>query len=244
MPIDIMEKIFQIPFHLRPMRTSGFAQLIDALTTPKEQDNDSELYDRPTSHSEGNYAPIDASSAPRQSETSLQEPVELNPQYLQIEDEERDFIKQLHHFIPSPREAKRFVNIYRLLKASVENDRLPIFLSKKWYQNVLLLLAMLIGYPMETTEILHALQTGERHTEKWWTFIDSFQSRGDFFASSLESTRPEIAIRLETTNWSHLLAKLAEVRSLMNDGRSCRNFIHWAPQVVRYSYYFQSTLLT
>lgn len=109
--------------------------------------------------------------------------VEPHPAHLQITKWESDFMKKLHCLIPSPRATKRFVNIYRLIRASVDIDdesQLKEFVGDKGqgqYRAVLLLLAILTGYPDQATEILRELIEKKNHKEKWWELIDSFKER-------------------------------------------------------------------
>src|SRR5260370_33574190 len=48
-------------------------------------------------------------------------PIDRHPEHLHIEERERAFMKTLYDLIPSARAGKRFINIYRLLRASVED---------------------------------------------------------------------------------------------------------------------------
>ena len=66
-------------------------------------------------------------------------------------------MKKLFPFVPSPRAAKRLVNVYRLLRATVGRDEWSTFLGAGGdgdFRAVLLLLALLTGYPSEGTDIL------------------------------------------------------------------------------------------
>jgi hypothetical protein len=111
-------------------------------------------------------------------------PIDPNPEHLQIESWEREFMKELHQLIPSPRATKRFINIYRLIRAAVDLDEklaLEDFIGNKKqgkYQAALLLLAILTGYPDQATEILREL-VENKHPETWWQFIDSFKRRAE-----------------------------------------------------------------
>ena len=108
--------------------------------------------------------------------------IEPHPAHLQITKWESDFMKELHCLIPSPRATKRFVNIYRLIRASVDIDdevKLREFVGDETqgaYRAVLLLLAILTGYPDQATEILREL-IDKKHKETWWELIDSFKQR-------------------------------------------------------------------
>jgi hypothetical protein len=55
--------------------------------------------------------------------------VNLNPEPFQIQEWERETMKKVHALIPSPRAAKRFVNVYRLLRAQVAHERREAFIG-------------------------------------------------------------------------------------------------------------------
>ena len=213
-PLNYLEKIFQIPFTLQPMRVDGFERLIEQLASPLEEESDRERAststarrrraaeaarrepvgatpggsgqastDQATDRSADANAASDAGrDATRESaDTSQSANPPLTTQHLDLLDHEQAFMKRLHELIPSPRAAKRFVNVYRLLKAKAELDdetfaqlvRPP---ETGDYRAVLLLLAILIGHPAEATEILSTLAE-ERPTGDWWPFLEQFRSR-------------------------------------------------------------------
>ena len=97
---------------------------------------------------------------------------------------------KLYSLIPSPRAAKRFVNVYRLIRASIDEDKQSAFVGntqRGQYQAVLLLLAMVSGYPVEATSILSDLL--EQKPDKiWWSFIEHYHNWMDqaFLAVELQ----------------------------------------------------------
>lgn len=166
-PQHYLEKIFQIPYALRPMTDGGFGQMMDALlkpagdadvlapaepkATPEEpkapkagptiprdvtvpEDQASRLAQQPnvTSASvevktvtEGKNAFTPATQQAGTSDES-QDTV-LDEAALTIQAWETEYAKRLHAFIPSPRAAKRFSNVYRILKATVPANELARF---------------------------------------------------------------------------------------------------------------------
>ena len=131
---------------------------------------------------------------------------------------------ELYCLIPSPRAGRRFINLYRLVRATIYTGKWEQFVGSEGsgeHRAVLLLLAMLIGYPSEAAEIFRRLI--ERvHNETWWEFIDSFQPR---------SGGPQGA-----EEWAELMAKLRSLRPLIGDTEGCDVFREYAPQVARYSF--------
>jgi len=167
--------------------------------------------------------------------------IDANPGYLVIEEQQRAFMKHLFRFISSPRAAKRFVNVYRLLRASVSAHQLPAFIGDdNWgeYRAVLLLLAILVGYPTEATEIFRDLLERE-HPETWWQFIDSFKERtAPPSPSAIDSVARNNGNGGETERWQELMEKLTTLRrlNLVPEIQPCAVFVDYAPQVARYSF--------
>ena len=151
----------------------------------------------------------------------------------------------LHEFIPSPRAAKRFINIYRLLRASVEQSEQRAFVGNEKegeYQCALILLAMLTGYSAETTEILRSL-IQEEHRETWGHLVQSFRTR-------VESEPPpggpavevDVFSSAQRQRWLELFDRLSRVQNNLRE-RSCVGFKRWAPRVARYSFQSGRVLL-
>jgi hypothetical protein len=305
-PMNYLEKIFQVPFTLRPINKVGFSRIVDAFTkstgwirvpgaaasapivplganspagTPKTEGlpttepappaYGSKVPDTPTKPS-----PIGgtAEPPPKAMGGAGAESIDRHPDHLRIEEWERSFMKELHELIPSPRAGKRFINIYRLLRASVEEHERTAFIGDAGrgdYQSALLLLAILTGYPAEATELLRVL-IEEQPTELWWDFIDSLKERvepdrltgsslkgphqGDNLStrgkgasvaresSSLEFSIPGSDPGQAGQLWSELFGKLEKIRPRVDD-RSCDRFTIWAPRVARYSFQSGRVLL-
>lgn len=154
-PQNYLEKIFQIPFTLRPMEPQGFGKLMGSLVTVR------------AAAADGNGSPVDAeniqppeaiapnvtsnvidlsadehAAAPRTGD-KFDEPVEdehdgeshdeeaheidLTPPALELESWEVRFMGALHPLIGSPRSAKRFVNVYQFIRARQSGDALDRF---------------------------------------------------------------------------------------------------------------------
>lgn len=163
-PQHYLEKIFQIPYALRPMTDGGFGQMMDELLKPAD-DGDNQLpitpevlpvldADPPNAANTARFAslpedqdsPLDkpndslASSLPKviaedeeapashQNDTSDEsQDTVLDEAALTIQAWETEYAKRLHAFIPSPRAAKRFSNVYRIMKATVPAHELARF---------------------------------------------------------------------------------------------------------------------
>jgi hypothetical protein len=169
---------------------------------------------------------------------TIHETTDPNPERLRIEEWERKFMKQLSGLIPSPRAAKRFVNIYQILRTLVDEHEHRAFVGDKTqgqYQAVLLLLAILTGYPTQATQILSDLQEQE-HPESWWNFIDNYELQlKDTNSENGNNQAADNLSEAEAESWLELLDKLKQIRTSIPD-RPCKDFSKWVPEVARYSF--------
>jgi hypothetical protein len=293
-PLNYLEKIFQIPFTLRPMDRDGFNKLIEHHASPRQEGSAGAEVTHATSgrppvaasepakeegvsHGPGlSQDPDQAPDDPRQDPSpdagggspgseppdgATARPPTLTQEHLQIEAWEREFMKQLYSLIPTPRAAKRFVNVYRLIRAWAAADpeqlkRLRGDKSEGEYRAVLLLLALQTGYPDEATQILQRL-VREKPDGTWWEFVDSFPSRPRSPSASVNGNGHASAEALEgdahdslesigageqpadmagEDRWPELLTKLDAMRSLIPERQSCTPFSEWAYEVARYSF--------
>jgi hypothetical protein len=292
-PLNYLEKIFQIPFTLLPIDETGFGKLVDSFATERPSllppaVSGSAVMPRPALAA-GGAAPASPAGAAAADTGRLPvaapmavavEPpsppakvadapgtgtIDRHPEHLRIEDWERAFMKKLHELIPSPRAGKRFINVYRLLRAAVtdrERDRFVGDEEVGEYQCALLLLAILTGYPSQATEILRAL-LDEEHHETWREFIATYKAsivaqvesaareraptiaapkgpgRGTATASEPRREAPPPA---ELERALELVARLERLEGHFGI-RFCTDFQPWAARVARFSFQSGRVLL-
>jgi hypothetical protein len=256
-PLNYLEKIFQIPYTLLPISEAGFGSMVNRLAKSSDDGKSPapgpnvtrvesvKTADQPSpaplpnaevaSETAGRspkataYKTSSADMQPENEALTLQsETIDRNPSHLRIEEQERNFMKLLHAFIPSPRAGKRFVNIYRLLRASVEDKERADFVGDTTggdYQAALLLLAILTGFPSQATELFRAL-VKEQPKDSWWTFVESFRARTVPDSGAADSMHAD---------WIALYGYIDAVKANMKD-RSCTIFADWAIRVARYSF--------
>lgn len=134
-PTDYLEKIFQIPFQLSPMDARGFSGLVQDLAG-----GDDETEPEPAVEHEETVAEAgDQASTPPDEQAAYDW---LRPRQLTITQKEVDFIGTLAEHVPSPREAKRLTNLYRLVRARLSGTELDDFLAGDEFRAVLTLLAV------------------------------------------------------------------------------------------------------
>lgn len=298
-PLNYLEKIFQIPFSLRPIGQRGFGRLVDKFAsggatagpapsapvvqtptpvpvhgevpTPEKQllpvgpgqttvTGDSKISISVVEPSKsvndaGSLGQGPPSLAP-QNATSQQRPINRNPEHLKIPEKECLFMKRLHEFIPTPRSGKRFINIYRLLRASVTENEQAAFVGDPQggtCQIAMLLLGILTGYPEQATEILRKLIEGKPQGN-WWDFVDEMKKDllvkavpgSDAKQKKMADVQKEKDRATEANSqdggsgadeaaWLELFSRLDRIRKDFTD-RPVEQFQKWAPRVARYSF--------
>jgi hypothetical protein len=175
-----------------------------------------------------------AAARPRLADT----PVNVVPPHLVIEPSEQAFMKQFHELIATPRAVKRFVNVYRLLKARVPADRAAAFRRDDAggeHRAAIFLLALLIGYPSEATDLMRDL-TEKPALEDWWSWLFGYLS-GEKKRATVKSPQQERLFELA--------AKLTAIRQRFaapEPGQpelglpGTEAFRFWTPYVARFSF--------
>jgi predicted acylesterase/phospholipase RssA len=179
-PQDYLEKIFQIPFWMKPLEPDARARMIAGLLAK------SGSADRPASTGPDgdevtagdNQAPVGNGSHPdptraqaraglldaldrlSDDEEELAGPVDFNPSSMKIDSDERDSIAELLPLLGhSPRSLTRFVNIYRLVKSIALADAETAAEAAQPERRVALLpLAIVTGMPSISRAFFDAIE--------------------------------------------------------------------------------------
>ena len=192
-PQDYLEKIFQIPFYLRPISRRGYRNMIDGLTSP-----DLDLATSTSGETEGGEATGSNTSAEQQTtqpgvlnvkrpdteETSTGAAsessdlrIKINPEKLKFRQWEINDMKRLAGMFRTPRAVKRFINTYRLIRVSIPEVDMSDFIGTAsvpgHYRRAQILLAVVCGYPNTASLFLQLLlrQAENAGTNTWSTFI-------------------------------------------------------------------------
>lgn len=189
MTLDYLDKIFQIPYALRPMAHHSeryIRRLLEPFADPSdvsaENAKDQLHSEGDTRGGDGDYENDDHrdvespetrdSPAGETFPDSLWMPggagstslVDLDPPGLRLRSSELNFISRLGPALPTPRAAKKFVNLYRLIRIGIPEGQLASFLGGSaggQYQIVLVLLALIVGSPGVSTIALAAIRDNE-----------------------------------------------------------------------------------
>jgi hypothetical protein len=248
-PQNYLEKIFQIPFSLRPMTPTGYANLVQGLFSMPEARAGSSTRSEPPAAPKSEPPPAtkppaepanmrqggitavqhdpkggggdETPAVPDQSPDD--DRFTIHDEALVIKPAEAAFAERLYSLLPTPRSTKRFSNIYRILKAPILPDQLDVFEGTDQvpgtFQVPMLLLAILIGMPSEAAILFPALF--DRVTKGH----DPVEDIAALEKLGFRKNIPEA-----------LREKVAEIVADNTFPRSPDLFAEWLPRVSRFSF--------
>lgn len=202
-PLDYLDKIFHIPFALRPMGSWASTYLRSMLPVaaptappppPRPAAETAATPSTSTKHDEAVVAREEKSPTPREEQRHHVVPRSaVSLEGLRVQQVEQDFLAELAPLLPTPRMVKKLANLYRLVRLSNPPGQIDTFLGDEEggpYQAAALLLAALVGAPhnardlivtLATTpseqDIVHTL-TGEGFPGRLATLIKELRDRG------------------------------------------------------------------
>jgi hypothetical protein len=250
MPIEYLEKIFQIPFTLPAMEPHGYARLITSIAGPQAQSRPSEVTFADAAH------PSPASETAGIDREPTRAPLDVQPgssasgdvgDRVQLTRAEIEFAQQLGALVNSPRAAKRLMNTYRLIRATQHVDSRSRFLGGTdrvgEYQAVLTLLAVAAGYPAMADRLLVALQNDAptNNIRLWSEFISELrppgrgQPAGRLVPPDLTDTPIDDANRGKLIAWTNLYDALT-ARPTANGLDNIEPYQRWGRIVARFSF--------
>jgi hypothetical protein len=249
-PHDYLEKIFQIPYMLAPMDPGGFGMLVESMVVTRSdheakvrQDAEAQRTAQQQAEAAALAATVVTSRGAASTTAETPEPTAVRAEAggamasvtpasktrvaQFFEDHEERFIRGLHGFIDRPRLAKRFVNIYRLLRVRAEDEqegaRFAGHAGAEDYRAALLLLAINVGFPRLSTRFLR--QVGQAGSaESWPDLMRRLTGEGSRELVRSEEDRRELA---------RLARAVAGVADLPTD---IAPYVRWAPRVACFSF--------
>lgn len=228
-PQNYLEKIFQYSLVLRPLGPDGFERLITSLLPA---DEDIEVTpgdgDEPDPATVGEPAPEPVSVAVDE------EPIDLTPDSLKISRAELAFMRSLAPLFETPRAAKRFANVYRLLRVSIGGERL---VDRESYEPVLVLLAVALSFPALAGDLMRVIENDRRRA--WHDFLNDFDPSGDPPASRALG---ELTLA-KARAWQRLVDALRRIDTAEVEDRIMEEFSEWIPYVAEFSFHPWQDLL-
>ena len=184
---DYLEKIFQIPFWLKQMDSQVSKDLIDGLIKQKEEvmkkqveneeendgsggDGQTDVLDDDAEDEEEGYKDVSVFNASK---------INLDPGFLAVSDEESGYMAALAGIVGrSPRTVKRYINLYRLFKASNPQTQNQAFAkSADQHRAPMLLLAVVTGRPRSVKPFFSLIKN--THDEDTLSNLLSLQVKPD-----------------------------------------------------------------
>ncbi len=221
--LDYLEKIFQVPFWLPPMEESASREMIRALVPFTAKTPSVAVGAPPQGAASSTPSPVSGGAGNVGATGQTARPAAaLGAGSLRIEAGERDFMLALAGAVgKSPRRLKRFVNSYRILKASLDGLEAEEFVVDSGkggqYRAAMCLLAVLTGAPRLSIAVLRELH----------------RLGDDAPLKDLESTVDRLGDDPEV---SYLRAGLDAYRRAFQAEPTLADLRYWAPQVARFSF--------
>ena len=212
-PQDYLEKIFQIPFWIRPMRVETLRRFLWASFSARPQSRD-------------------RTGPTTSGEAAGHQPARFA---IQIDPFEIDSMARLMSFLPTPRAAKRLINTYRLLRTVVRSRDVSDHTSNTEgvLLYVILLLGLVTGFPAEASEIFAELAKSSETS--FWSFVDGFTPRLNVTSEDYRNRIRDSMTRDEAERWQGLVDALRQFEHDPNLD-SAAVFKAWAPVVERFSF--------
>ena len=248
MPVEYLEKIFQIPLTLPAMTTEGYARLVAglapgvALPTAAPQREGSQ-----TSAFESGDRPV-PTRAPLAIEKGSSA-AGAGGRVIDLSPDEVLFAQRLGPLIRSPRAVKRMMNTYRLARATQHVGHRSRFMGTDGrpgeYRVALTLLAVVSGFPALADRVLAALEHRSGTLKTWSAFVHELRPAGiDRPAGQLvplELTRARAdGTRGEAAAWARLHAALAQLDKADRADKAgpddLETYRKWGQWVARFSF--------
>ena len=202
-PQDYLEKIFQIPYYLRPINRFGYENLITGLVSVDVEPDGEKARSAPGTLKAGQTAqekkgtPVKASdqepplhdtpgivggitqpgvASPAQPETVTKP---LNPELLKFKAREKEDLKIFAPLFHTPRSVKRFINTYRLVRVGLKEDELERFVgtdeSPGYSRVAQALLAVVCGLPNIAPRFLRLMMDTAANQPQvtWLEFLEA-----------------------------------------------------------------------
>jgi hypothetical protein len=136
---------------------------------------------------------------------------------------EVEFMTRLGPLLPTPRAAKRLVNLYRLVRIGIPDSGLAAFVGSEAggpYQVVQILLAILVGCPAAAPRIFHELMAAPPDSEIL-----------TIFAKAASADFPE------GHHCAHIGKEMTKIDKATPLLVATAEYQHWCPALARYSFH-------
>ncbi len=263
---DYLEKIFQVPFTLQPMRDDGYRRMIRHLTAENaEPEVATPIAGGPGTAAGGGGLkrpePVHAGAAAVGGATAggggggekvASEAAglpdgddDLDPggiEHLSLRAWELEDMEQMASLFRTPRSVKRFVNTYRFLRAGVRPHELPLFEGERGspgtYRAAMLLLAVLVNFSNVAPRFLRRVAEASRGdgAEQAWSEFLAAARTGNGCAGPPAASEVPPAVTWEDVEWARLCEVLSAAGAGTTGVQKVGDVAQWIPVVARYSF--------
>lgn len=258
-PQDYLEKIFNIPFVLPGMTGTSFERLIRELSLSNEAqvpDYNNPQPPRPTPKVDlpveiipptptPSDAPIADLPAEAGSEVATALGVGARSAPLRLTEDELRLLAALGPLVRSPRQAKRLLNLYRLVRSTRDLSPAADFLGSRsapgHFQAVAVLLGLLTTHPRLLGQLIAALPDGNASgglssrpsNQRWNEFVEGLRPRasGERWSNDISNELSEADHR----EWDELVQRVSPATALVTLP-DLAAFQLWGPRVTRFSF--------
>lgn len=165
-PHAYLEKIFQIPMRVRPMEIAAYARLIDRLAGKQVAAEPSNRVD--TAYRAEDVLRSELAAGPVTHDREAPPEQKLTGAALILEVYEVEYLKALGVLVPTPRAAKRLLNVYRLIRVQLTSAERTSFVRAEdgTFRAVMLFLALNARFPTASVELFDRIVV---HKGKTWS---------------------------------------------------------------------------
>ncbi len=235
-PEDYLEKILNIPLVLPRMPAGSLQRLLWSMAeTPAAADAGQRRQTEPA-HDPGTGVVAPTGTPAMPVELGSQVAAQLDPGRpaeipRPLTDPEIALLSKLDRLVDTPRDAKRLINLYRMLRATRDLSDASTFLGGE-YEAVVVLLGTCTAHGRLLGRFADALLRAAPETP-WSAFVGRLRpvERDDRWMSEAVGRFPAD----EAAQWEHLHASLAELTTAVTLP-DVRVFQTWVPRVRRFSY--------
>jgi hypothetical protein len=234
-PQDYLEKIFNIPFLLPGMTPTSFRKLIGSFAETEAAPALAGPDGTTDEASPREPAPASTPAETGSEVVQLQEgaaTVERRP----LTQPELDMLSALAPLVDTPREAKRLMNLYRMMRSTRDLSPVSRFLGDEGtpgeYQAVVILLGLLSGHARLLHDVLAGLRARPQ-SGTWAAFAADLQphSKGGGVANDVVGPIADSDVE----QWRKLADGLRDVSALVTLP-DLTAFQLWAPRIARFSF--------
>ena len=259
-PQDYLEKIFNIPFALPRMTAASFERLVGSFVETNDHEAESNTAETTRTERTQEPAPHEPPDAPiavpagETAATPAEEKSEIaaihagapeRSEQRPLTPDELRMLTALAPLVETPRETKRLVNLYRMMRSTRDLSPAARFLGDETtpgeYQAVVILLGLLSGHARLLHDVLVATAGGDvrgglrgrRSTERWADFAAGLAPRptDNGWKNDVVGYIPAD----DVDEWTRLADGIKEVSSLVTIP-DLKPFQFWAPRIARFSF--------